>query len=840
MKNLKILSLIVIASMLLTVMPALAQPTMSLQLSAYSGYVGDTVTATGTIVTYNGAYEIYFDANKNGILETNGTDPKIGEGVATGYSFSESVEIPDAYADADNVWVYDILAGLPQSTQVWYTVLTKFTLSVDPSSNYEGGAFTFTGTVTGGKMAWDGVLDLKLRIVRPDATTYEPGYISDVTYSTYGYYSNYGTLGPEDSNLVLWGTYTAYMDYASDSATWTSGVASTTFDVRLTTQLEYERTLGVYIKHYVPIDKTLTKYALIDPDGVENVITLPMSYANGSWTAEYLVLQTYKNSPLGIWTIKLWDEDSGSYYKTATFKVIPSKVYVTNYWITTDAPMRTESITWHFDLYYADGSTPINAIDLTGGFPYRIHINDTLVAELTSNLLTDNVDSGCWEVTWKVPKDQAVSGDYHFVITPNAINDYWGNMGPSSSASSDYFEVLYAELEISDVQLLHPLPGASLQRTLTAKGLVLITYPDGSRYTDADYKWVNGTAWSEYDDVYSFSDAEYDTMVGLWILEWKVPYNAELAYYELGVDYEQVEDLWGNSNFNDDGWAPDEGHYFQVVAATITVTDFMTDSILYNTDDVVTVSFVASYPSGDPVTTTNNATLNPMVYIYTSDNTLYLTKVAGYSSATGKWSAKWIIGEEAFDGTWTAELKANAVVDDANEESAASNIGPTTAKTTTFDVTRISLTDVYKMLKELAHNFTLCCNETKTLIMELQSTSDEAVTQATNAATQAAAAKTAADAAKASADSASTKADAAITAANEAKTAASAAKTAADAAGSKADAAKAAADAAKTAGDAAKDASSNLTTLVYGAIGASLVAAIAAIVALMQISRKIA
>jgi len=52
-------------------------------------------------------------------------------------------------------------------------------------------------------------------------------------------------------------------------------------------------------------------------------------------------------------------------------------------------------------------------------------------------------------------------------------------------------------------------------------------------------------------------------------------------------------------------------------------------------------------------------------------------------------------------------------------------------------------------------------------------------------------------------------------------------------------ASQAAADAA-TAAEAARDAANGLTTLVYGAIGAALVAALAAIVSLMQISRRIA
>jgi hypothetical protein len=90
------------------------------------------------------------------------------------------------------------------------------------------------------------------------------------------------------------------------------------------------------------------------------------------------------------------------------------------------------------------------------------------------------------------------------------------------------------------------------------------------------------------------------------------------------------------------------------------------------------------------------------------------------------------------------------------------------------------------------------------------------------------------------ANAASQAATASSQAATAASQAATAASQAATAAGSKADAATAAANSAKTSADSAAAAANGLTTLVYAAIGASLVAALAAIVALMQISRKIA
>ncbi|MFP3950887.1 MAG: hypothetical protein ACLFVP_01910 [Candidatus Bathyarchaeia archaeon] len=82
---------------------------------------------------------------------------------------------------------------------------------------------------------------------------------------------------------------------------------------------------------------------------------------------------------------------------------------------------------------------------------------------------------------------------------------------------------------------------------------------------------------------------------------------------------------------------------------------------------------------------------------------------------------------------------------------------------------------------------------------------------------------------------------------SEAKNSADEAKAAADAAteaiqeiGTTATDAKNAADDAKTAANEAKDAATGIQTLVYVAIGASVIAALAAIVSLMQISRRIA
>ena len=133
------------------------------------------------------------------------------------------------------------------------------------------------------------------------------------------------------------------------------------------------------------------------------------------------------------------------------------------------------------------------------------------------------------------------------------------------------------------------------------------------------------------------------------------------------------------------------------------------------------------------------------------------------------------------------------------------------------------------------------------IVSDLSDDSAAALEAAAAAAAAAADAKAAADASTAAISDVEDMSSDALDAANDAKSAADAAKTAADSGLAAANDAKAtsqaAVDAANTAADAAEasqKATGGLTTLVYGAIAASLIAALAAIVSLMQISKRIA
>jgi hypothetical protein len=183
-------------------------------------------------------------------------------------------------------------------------------------------------------------------------------------------------------------------------------------------------------------------------------------------------------------------------------------------------------------------------------------------------------------------------------------------------------------------------------------------------------------------------------------------------------------------------------------------------------------------------------------------------------------------GDDIDTGTFTMTLTVPTAVAQAYKVSAIVFDDETWASTT------------YTVLDENAANTTKTLDEILAEITALNiaglNTKVTAATTAANAATAAA------NAATAAATAAGTKVDTLSAAVAAAGTKADAATAAATAAGTKADAATAAATSAAASAKSAADAATGLTTLVYAAIGASLIAALAAIVALMQISRKIA
>jgi len=181
----------------------------------------------------------------------------------------------------------------------------------------------------------------------------------------------------------------------------------------------------------------------------------------------------------------------------------------------------------------------------------------------------------------------------------------------------------------------------------------------------------------------------------------------------------------------------------------------------------------------------NTAPNNVWVSVGTIERVPYYEQVAGGNPMTfledaplGTWTWTWydFEDEELDTGSFTVEAAEASVI---GEQVADLNN---------------QITDLASQLDGVTEDF----NDVKSDIADVAAIAEEAVTAAQQAA------------------------EAVQTVAQTANTASQAAADAADAA------------------NAARDAANGLTTLVYGAIGASLVAALAAIVSLMQISRRIA
>jgi len=856
----KTIPLLVIASMAMALLPSVsAAPTIALSVSV--GPVGTAVTVSGTIDTYNGVYTIYFDAN--------GTNPagavwpvskRLTNGTASGYAYSATIYIPNAYAGAKKVHVADMSAVPNTSVDAFFTVQTTWTLSTTSASIfYEGGPVVYNATVTGGAATYNGALDLRVRTIDPAATVTtgasnqnmaatvgRPGWFNWAAY----------TLGPQSAVLALDGAYSAYLDWDLANAFPTSqqGVASTTYTIGVTSKTSYGRTDPIKMSAKLSATTWADRWELTDPNGVVTTLIIANTTLGG-WTAQGPLVQftTAKDSPLGTYTLKLKQSNTGTTVKAVTFQVTPAAFTVTYNFFGDDKVLpygnvgrvgansttqRTLFSQIKFTLTYPD-TTPAAQLDFPNGFSVGVYANKTLVNTINITPLT-GFDGTNWIAKWTIPKDATAGKNYSFNITANSITDVNGNVGPKKSSSKAYFTVAKAVLKATTPQLVNLIAGAQIQRTMTAQVSTIVTYPDGSKVTDVDFLAGNATATAT---IIALNSGMYNSGAGLWVLGWKIPYKQALGAYSILMPTNQFKDKYGNKGPAADTAA---SGVFNVIAATITISGMTTTDTNYQSDQQATVTWTAKYPSGDPVTT-KAASLKPVNV--TDPNGVLIAGSpfsASYDAVSGMWSSTFIIPTGSLSGTYNATIAANKFKDDA----AVANMGPTAKKYANFDVARVSLTEVLaatvnatnaaKLAETKADAAATAATAAKTAADAASAAAATAGTKADAAAAAATTAGTKADAAATAATAAGSKADAAATAANGAKSSADAAKASADAAGTKADAATAAANAAKASADSAASAANNLTTLVYGAIGASIVAALAAIVALMQISRKIA
>lgn len=704
------MALVLAVLMISAMLPMAKAQTMSISISPSTGPVGTKVTVTGTIATFNGDYEIRIDRNDDGDFVDTGE--LLASGKAVGYSVSKVVTIPDAYGGGRKIRLIDKSAAGEPCAEAFFTVETKFAVSVSPTVQYEGGPLTLTANVTGGLKTWAGILDLRFRVVDPTGATVITEPKVNLNEDEVGKFSSTHSITTGTSAVSTWGTYTVLLDWddneAFDEAA-RSGVASATFTIRLTDKAEYERTETIKARARTPTAHPTTadyKYQILDPTGavVEESDTYD-DYGDGAFLPEWSK-GLAKDSPLGTYTMRVVRVDVTpiEVVKSQTFTIKAATLQIS--FVSADFMhdsdvidtanedvMRFETVTAKFYVKYPSGAYA-SALDIPAGFKVAVYYNTTKVADITLDpLLNFEVATNKWVVSWKVPKDAKLGINYAFNVTAFAVGDAYGNSGPSRFVSTSmstaaggtgyFFEVVRARLTVTTPSLVYPGAGASLERTLEARASIKVTYPDGSLFTPADLSWLNVSVVGPSPTPYriTLAAADYVAEVGLWIAKWKIPYNAPTGSYSFQVKADNVVDKFGNSGPTSD--TPSSSS-FSVAVARITITGLRTDSAVYETGETVYVTFDALYPSGEKVTKgTATITIEP------TPPSSPPTITANYDAGLGKWLATFTVGEG-----WIGRYNVTIAVDKLEDDASPKNTGPKVKAWTGFSVAKVTIIEV--------------------------------------------------------------------------------------------------------------------------------------------------
>ncbi|MBM3292426.1 hypothetical protein FJY84_07075, partial [Candidatus Bathyarchaeota archaeon] len=749
MKMNKLMSIFVIAAILLSAMPMVSAPSTTINISPSFGPVGTVVTVSGTLATYNGNYQIRYDRDAD-----NTTEALLATGTATGYSYSKDVTIPSSFAGGRYIEVVDLDSdGIPTKKD-WFTVLTAYTLTASASQVTEGGPITLTGKVTGAALSLNGSVT-EIAVKNPSGT-WIVNSTATVVLTSDGNWTQTWTSANPDSLLGVLGVYNAWWVKG------TSTLATTSFTVALLSKAQYMRTETMHFQTYTA--GSFTYYEIVMSNGVvirqtPNATIAP--WYSGDW---YIP----KDAPLGTYTLRLYN--GSAFYKSATFEVIPATISIRgsiNLPFFNASLMRTESQLVNVSLEYPD-HTYVLAGDLGAPPTIGVYYNTTQFATLVLDGYAQS-PYPVWYGVYKYPKNAPIGIGWGFNITSNTLTDRYGNKGPANYVSTGgIITVHYAILKLDnwDVEggnsptLVYPAAGAEIQRTLTAQGRFRIIYPDTTLYTPSDLGTLKIRAEGDWEGPWllnytvTLSATDYNSTDGAWTAKWKIPYNAPLTDYEFEFYTNDVVDAYGNYIMH-----TNDSDEFEVIEAVIRVVDLATNKPEYMSDDDLIVSFRALYPSDDPVINLFEEDEGIWVDFYGVNGEDVGHVLTKYNPSTQKYSGTWIVASGYASGTW------NATVDDWSIEDDAYNEGPVADVTTTFNVVRLSLTDIWRYLHEMNATFIQCCTQAKEAIAAVQTTANTAVAEAQAAKAAAQAASTAATAAKTAADEAKASAATAITSA---------------------------------------------------------------------------
>jgi hypothetical protein len=210
-----------------------ASPIAIVSISPSSGYVGTSVQVNGTIDTVNGTYRILFDEKPvvNGTASPQKT---------VGATFS----VPSCYKDNFTVKLYDVNATTTSAPK-YFIVNTKYYINAimppHQTQLMEGQSATIRVNITGGEQNRPYWANVTIKLPSPVNTIYYDSPLQLVNTTRPGEYMA-ESIYPRDFGPAAHTNYTAvYNIYLNATPTFTSALATGSFNVGLTNATDYHR-----------------------------------------------------------------------------------------------------------------------------------------------------------------------------------------------------------------------------------------------------------------------------------------------------------------------------------------------------------------------------------------------------------------------------------------------------------------------------------------------------------------------------------------------------------------------------------------------------------------------
>jgi len=820
-------------------------------------YVGVTLSVVGDPddVTSGATINVYWDyAIGTGAILLNTTT-----GLSDG-NYSVQIDVPDTPSGTHYVWVVDTSSG---ETAKSLPVVVSPELSIDPDEGLPGDELTLDGTgfddgeqynvtfwnATTAEMVVDGVDDEETDDYGSFTVTFDVPTGWD--YGVYGVNVSDGTNinittaftigpaisldldeGPEGTVVTITGRGFNESDtlVAGDITLDDVGYELTIVDDDIEIDEDGEFTGAVIIPsfgvgvHNISVDDGVWDAdAEFEIDGASDVSVDPTYGSPGATiTVEGANFTQIAGQDVEFWLMRVAGgantsvgdvetEADGTFTGTFTVPAVP------------------------FDTYrlIANSSEGVNATDA-----FKVGIIAVIISPTSGPSGTEVTVTGTGFET----------GDYNATIGDELVIESDGGVDAEETLSDTFFVPTMAagtysvtivdeeENEISVTYIVTETTSLTADPSDVAVGYNMsFTGINFAESEDTELTWyVYNSSWSlDISAMVNFTGVEDNanlTQYGNFTASWIVPDSLLLGntYTVNATDDTAQADTWAET--------------------TITIVE----------EDVEIGPNMASYSLGDTVTFSLRATFvkaGSVLRIEDPSGELYFesTFAADDWTEVAPWQVvqirdqiddnsmyPYIIPSDAATGTWTWTLYEDGTDDADVIETGTITVLPTTAAQVDAQLTELEdsisdlsddiADDIAGVQSDLADDIDALSSEIGDVASDVDGLKDEIVGDlADDIAAATAAANAAGDAVD---DLESSLGDLEDSVGDIADTADSA-KTAADAA------ADAASDAASAAED-ASSAASGLTTLVYGAIGASLIAALAAIVSLMQISKRIA